>query len=90
MFEVITSEASYLQSLGVLVDHFMDDPGMNPGLPEGRRILDKRQHHVIFSNIKEVQEVSERLVYNNVCIKVGVICYDNLALQNYFYNLLLL
>ena len=71
MFEVITSEASYLRSLGILVDHFMEDPGMNPNLPEGRRILDKRQHHVIFSNVKEVQEVSQRFV---VCLcEVGVV-----------------
>lgn len=60
MFEVITSEASYLRSLNVLIEHFMDDPGMNPNLPEGRRILDKRQHHVVFSNVKEVQETSGR------------------------------
>ena len=54
IFEVITSEATYLRSLDVLIDHFMDDPGMNPHLPEGRRVLDKRQHHIIFSNVREV------------------------------------
>lgn len=58
IFEVITSEATYLRSLDVLINHFMDDPGMNPNLPEGRRVLDKRQHHVIFSNVREVREVS--------------------------------
>ena len=42
----------------MLIQHFMDDPGMNPHLPEGRRVIDKRQHHVIFSNVKEVREVS--------------------------------
>ena len=62
MFEVISSEATYLRSLDVLIDHFMDDPGMNPNLPEGRRVLDKRQHHVIFSNVREVREVSARFL----------------------------
>ena len=60
MFEVITSEASYHRSLCVLIEHFMDDPGMNPNLPQGRRVLDKRQFHVIFSNVKEVREISAR------------------------------
>ena len=60
MFEVVTTEATYLRSLDVLIEHFMEDPGMNPDLPEGRRVLDKRQHHVIFSNVQEVREVSAR------------------------------
>ena len=60
IFEVVTTEATYLRSLDVLIDHFMDDPGMNPNLPEGRRVLDKRQHHVIFSNVKEVREISAK------------------------------
>lgn len=62
MFEVIASEATYLRSLDVLIEHFMDDPGMNPNLPEGRRVLDKRQHHVIFSNVREVRDVSARFL----------------------------
>ena len=60
MFEVITSEATYLRSLDVLIEHFMSDPGMNPNLPDGRRVLDKRQHHVIFSNVREIRDVSAR------------------------------
>ncbi len=62
MFEVISSEATYLRSLDVLIQNFMDDPGMNPHLPEGRRVIDKRQHHVIFSNVKEVREVSSEFL----------------------------
>ena len=62
MFEVISSEATYLRSLDVLIQHFMDDPGMNPYLPEGRRVIDKRQHHVIFSNVREVREVSSKFL----------------------------
>lgn len=62
IFEVITSEVTYLRSLDVLIKHFMEDPGMNPNLPEGRRVIDKRQHHVIFSNVREVREVSGRFL----------------------------
>lgn len=46
----------------MLIQNFMDDPGMNPHLPDGRRVIDKRQHHVIFSNTKEVREVSARFL----------------------------
>ena len=60
MFEVIMSEATYLRSLDVLIEHFMDDPGMNPNLPEGRRVMLKREHHVIFSNIRDVRQASAR------------------------------
>ena len=60
MFEMITSEATYLRSLDVLINHFMDDAGMNPNLPKGRRVLDCRQHHVVFSNIREVRDISAR------------------------------
>ena len=66
MFEVIISEATYLRSLDVLIEHFMEDPGMNPHLPDGRRVLDKRQHHVIFSNVLEVRNISARLVLTHL------------------------
>lgn len=62
MFEVIATEDSYVRSLDVLVKHFMEDPGMNPDLPEGRRVLNRRQYHVIFSNVKEVHEVAKRFL----------------------------
>ena len=62
MFEVIATEGSYVRSLDVLVKHFMEDPGMNPDLPEGRRVLNRRQYHVIFSNVREVHEVAKRYV----------------------------
>lgn len=60
MFEVITTEGSYVRSLDILIDHFMKDPGMNPDLPDGRRVLNRRQFHVIFSNVGEVYEVAKR------------------------------
>ncbi len=49
-----------MRSLDVLIDHFMDDPGMNPNLPEGRRVINKRQYHVVFSNVREIRQVSSK------------------------------
>ncbi|KAG9351692.1 hypothetical protein JZ751_022943 [Albula glossodonta] len=55
MFEVVTSEASYLRSLLVLTDHFLDSRDLNDTLI----IHDKR---TLFSNILRVREVSERFL----------------------------
>ena len=49
MFEVITSEASYLKSLNVLVSHFMQCPQFNP--ENENAVLTKREKHVLFSDI---------------------------------------
>ena len=73
MFEVIATEGSYVRSLDVLVAHFMEDPGMNPELPDGRRVLNRRQYHVIFSNVREVHEVAKR--YDNYCRFVYLCIY---------------
>ena len=64
MFEVIATESSYVRSLDILISHFMDDPGMNPDLPDGRRVLTRHQYHVIFSNVREVREVAKKYVRN--------------------------
>jgi len=53
MFEVITSEMSYLRSLRVLTEHFMESCELNDTLI----IMDKK---TLFSNILRIQEVSER------------------------------
>lgn len=55
MFEVLTSEASYLRSLRVLTEHFLD----SRELEETMIIMDKR---TLFSNILRVREVSERFL----------------------------
>ena len=60
MFEVIATESSYVRSLDILVNHFMNDAGMNPDLPDGRRVLTRHQYHVIFSNVREVREVAKK------------------------------
>lgn len=53
MFEVLTSEASYLRSLRVLTEHFLD----SRDLEDTMIIMDKK---TLFSNILRVREVSER------------------------------
>ncbi|XP_074479532.1 uncharacterized protein arhgef15b isoform X2 [Sebastes fasciatus] len=55
MFEVLTSEASYLRSLRVLTEHFLD----SRELEETMIIRDKK---TLFSNILRIREVSERFL----------------------------
>lgn len=55
MFEVLTSETSYLRSLCVLIEHFME----NRELTETIIISEKK---TLFSNILKVREVSERFL----------------------------
>ncbi|KAM6450084.1 rho guanine nucleotide exchange factor 15 isoform 1-T3 [Liasis olivaceus] len=55
LFEVVTSEASYLRSLTLLIEHFMESREL-----AGTILL--REHRILFSNIRKVQEVSERFL----------------------------
>uniref|UniRef100_A0A8C9Z0U9 Rho guanine nucleotide exchange factor 15b n=1 Tax=Sander lucioperca TaxID=283035 RepID=A0A8C9Z0U9_SANLU len=55
MFEVLTSEASYLRSLQVLTEHFLDSREL-----EETMII--REKKTLFSNILRVREVSERFL----------------------------
>ncbi|XP_054656104.1 rho guanine nucleotide exchange factor 15 [Dunckerocampus dactyliophorus] len=55
MFEVLTSETSYLRSLHVLTEHFLE----NRELEETLVLMDKK---TLFSNILRVREVSERFL----------------------------
>ncbi|XP_058849242.1 rho guanine nucleotide exchange factor 19-like isoform X2 [Acipenser ruthenus] len=52
MFEVITSEASYLKSLTVVVSNFL-------GSRELAMTLHSMERHTLFSNLLEVRDVSE-------------------------------
>ncbi|XP_075062391.1 rho guanine nucleotide exchange factor 15-like isoform X2 [Mixophyes fleayi] len=52
MFEVLTSEASYLRSLNVLTEHFLESRELQESL-----II--REKKILFSNILKVKEVSE-------------------------------
>ncbi|XP_044277311.1 rho guanine nucleotide exchange factor 15, partial [Varanus komodoensis] len=55
LFEVVTSEASYLRSLSLLIEHFMESRDL------AATIL-LREHRILFSNIRKVKEVSERFL----------------------------
>ncbi|XP_030043400.1 rho guanine nucleotide exchange factor 15 isoform X2 [Microcaecilia unicolor] len=55
MFEVLTSEASYLRSLTLLIEHFMN----SRELDETMIIREKR---ILFSNILKVKEISEKFL----------------------------
>ncbi|XP_029435001.1 rho guanine nucleotide exchange factor 19-like [Rhinatrema bivittatum] len=54
-FEVITSEASYLRSLSVAVNHFQKSSKLV-------QLLCPRDMHILFSNLQQVKEVSERFL----------------------------
>lgn len=60
-FEVITSEASYLRSLNVLITHFMASPQML-GSKSSLSVLSDSDRKHLFSNIFAVRDCSERLL----------------------------
>lgn len=53
IFEIITSEHSYLHSLGILVRHFKSNEAL-------RKTMTVTEHHHLFSNISVIQQVSKR------------------------------
>ncbi|KAK7878638.1 hypothetical protein WMY93_030474 [Mugilogobius chulae] len=53
IFELMTSEHSYLHSLGILVRHFRSSEAL-------RRTMTATEHHHLFSNISVIEEVSKR------------------------------
>ncbi|XP_053704305.1 rho guanine nucleotide exchange factor 16 [Synchiropus splendidus] len=53
IFEIITSEHSYLHSLGILVRHFKNSEAL-------RRTMTTTEHHHLFSNIAVIHQVSKR------------------------------
>ncbi|CAJ0564593.1 unnamed protein product, partial [Mesorhabditis spiculigera] len=60
-FEVITSEASYLRSLNILITHFMADKAMLGSKSSDSVIANDDRKH-LFSNIFAVRDCSERLL----------------------------
>ncbi|XP_078492645.1 ephexin-1-like [Ciona intestinalis] len=56
-FEVITSQASYLRSLNILVHHFMEDWAM-----ESSDVLPSTDRKRLFSNIESVKNVEQRFL----------------------------
>ena len=55
LFEVMTSEASYLKSLNILIDNFFESPELSEA-------LDAPDKHSLFSNCVAVRNVSARFV----------------------------
>uniref|UniRef100_H3AXL6 DH domain-containing protein n=1 Tax=Latimeria chalumnae TaxID=7897 RepID=H3AXL6_LATCH len=55
MFELIGSEASYLRSLTVAVNHFVKSKKL-------AEVLCSRDRHILFSNLQEVKDVSKRFL----------------------------
>ncbi|XP_018544396.1 rho guanine nucleotide exchange factor 16 [Lates calcarifer] len=53
IFEIITSEHSYLHSLGILVRHFKNSEAL-------RKTMTTTEHHHLFSNISVIHQVSQR------------------------------
>ncbi|XP_070767312.1 rho guanine nucleotide exchange factor 16 [Enoplosus armatus] len=53
IFEIITSEHSYLHSLGILVRHFKNSEAL-------RKTMTATEHHHLFSNISVIHQVSQR------------------------------
>lgn len=63
MFELITSEASYLRSLNVLTTHFIHSREFSgEGSPSGVPLLTHRERYTLFSDILPVRECSEALL----------------------------
>ena len=60
MFEVITSEASYLKSLSILVNHFMNEFLEQLEKPSEERLIDKQQFHFIFGGLAAIRNTSEK------------------------------
>ncbi|XP_017315663.1 ephexin-1 isoform X3 [Ictalurus punctatus] len=72
MFEVVTSEASYLRSLNVLRDHFLGSRELDDTLV----IHDKKS---LFSNILQVHEASQRFLQDllarvDECVLISDVC----------------
>ncbi|XP_047440311.1 rho guanine nucleotide exchange factor 16 [Mugil cephalus] len=53
IFEIMTSEHSYLHSLGILVRHFKNNEAL-------RKTMTATEHHHLFSNISVIHDVSKR------------------------------
>lgn len=67
IFEIITSEHSYLHSLGILVRHFKSNEAL-------KKTMTATEHHHLFSNISVIHQVSKRwaqLSYRLVCVCDG-------------------
>ncbi|XP_069120774.1 uncharacterized protein [Argopecten irradians] len=60
-FEIITSEATYLRSLNVLINTFLLSQEFSAEHSD-RCVLTRQERHVIFSNIGSIRDTSERFL----------------------------
>lgn len=58
MFEIITSEASYLKSLKVLISVFLTSPEFSADMTD-RCVVNRRDRQILFSNIGSIKDISE-------------------------------
>lgn len=65
MFEILTSEATYLKSLNVLIDIFLSSEEFGSD-HSNKCVLTRNERHVIFSNIGAIRDASER--YDSVFV----------------------
>ncbi|KAK6176851.1 hypothetical protein SNE40_015072 [Patella caerulea] len=61
MFEIITSEASYLKSLNIVINVFLMSPEFSSDHSD-RCVVTKRERTVLFSNIGAIRDTSERFL----------------------------
>ncbi|KAK3096874.1 hypothetical protein FSP39_004312 [Pinctada imbricata] len=61
MFEIITSEASYLKSLNVLIDVFLMSQEFSSEHSH-KCVITRQERHVLFSNVGAVREASEKFL----------------------------
>ncbi|KAH3822455.1 hypothetical protein DPMN_124233, partial [Dreissena polymorpha] len=63
MFEILTSEATYLKSMNILIDVFLKSQefGVDSALTN-KCVLTKQERHYIFSNIGAIRDASERFL----------------------------
>lgn len=75
MFEVVTSEASYLRSLNILITHFMACPKLSSNSAMGS-VITRQERKRLFSNILAVRDCTEKSFLNLVnAISIFMIVY---------------
>ncbi|XP_069096833.1 rho guanine nucleotide exchange factor 19 [Pleurodeles waltl] len=69
-FELITSESSYIHSLSIAVDHFLNSPDLH-------ECLGAQEKQWLFSKLPEVKDVSERFLLDlEERLEEDVLCFD--------------
>lgn len=63
IFEIITSEHSYLHSLGILVRCFKSSDAL-------KKTMTATDYHHLFSNISVIEQISKRWVKHRLCLSL--------------------